>query len=231
MVGILWTIDEKESRRQDLFEASSPTTTGHEEAPVSKESVHEVILKSETPRRAEKDSKIKSHASKGLQGMTHNVAVGSILIATDKLLNAQPFDNSKILVVKADKKIGFEGLIVNKQIRWESLQKLEEGLQFLKAAPLSFGGPLVKQGMPFVSLTRRVDKNQYPEVLPGVYFLDESATANVIEELKSGNHSVWEYWFFLGYSSWGWNQLLGEIAAGAWKTDEDSSGNIDWPLS
>ncbi|XP_031272393.1 uncharacterized protein LOC116130845 isoform X2 [Pistacia vera] len=229
--GILWKIAEKEGRRQDLFEGSSPTTTDHEEAPVLKESVHEVILKSETPRRTVKDSQIKSHASKGLLGMMHNVAVGSILIATDKLLNAQPFDNSKILIVKADKKIGFEGLIVNKQIRWESLQKLEEGLEFLKAAPLYFGGPVAKQGMPFVSLTRRVDKNQYPEVLPGVYFLDESATVKAIEELKSGNYSVWEYWFFLGYSSWGWDQLFGEIAAGAWKTGDDSSGNIDWPLS
>ncbi|ESR50760.1 hypothetical protein CICLE_v10030666mg [Citrus x clementina] len=226
--GIIWTLPEKEGRYQNLFEDPSPTI-GNKEASVTEEGLHEVILKSETSKAAERDSWIKSHTSKSLHETAHSVVAGSILIATDKLLGVHPFENSKILIVKADQSVGFQGLIFNKHIGWDSLQELEKGLDFLKEAPLSFGGPLIKHRMPLVSLTRRVTKSQYPEIVPGVYFLDQSATVNEIEELKSGNHSIADYWFFLGFSGWGWDQLFHEIAQGAWTTGEDRMGHLDWP--
>ena len=156
------------------------------------------------------------------------MVTGSILVATDKLLTVHPFDKSEVLIVKADRVSGFQGLIMNKNIKWDVLE-LEKGLEMLSEAPLAFGGPLIKGGMPLVALTRRFVKNEYPEVLMGVYFLDQLATLNKIEELKLGNQSVSDYWFFYGYSSWGWDQLLDEIAQGAWDLSDDGTRHFNWP--
>ncbi|KAI5443515.1 hypothetical protein KIW84_012237 [Lathyrus oleraceus] len=45
-----------------------------------------------------------------------HVVVGSVLIATEKLLGVQPFDGSKILIVAANQIAGFQGLIINKHL-------------------------------------------------------------------------------------------------------------------
>lgn len=227
--GILWTKAEKKIRNQNLFKEASPTII-HEEAPAAKEKQHEVLLKNRNPKRAYKYNRIRSYTSSRSHEAAYHVVVGSILVATDKLLDAHPFDKSTILIVKADQATGFHGLIINKHINWESLNELAEGVDHLKEAPLSFGGPVVKRGKPLVALTRRVFKDQYPEVLPGVYFLDQSATVSEIEGLKSGNESVTEYWFFVGFSNWGWDQLFDEIAEGAWNITDDDMGQLDWPL-
>ncbi|KAF2322602.1 hypothetical protein GH714_020242 [Hevea brasiliensis] len=128
-----------------------------------------------------------------------------------------PFDKSMVLIVKVNQNTGFEGLIYNNLIKWDSVDDLDKGFELLKEAPLSLGGPLIKGGKPFVALTRRLIKDQYPEVASGIYFLDQKATLHEIEELKSGNQSIADYWFFFGYASWGWDQLYDEIAAGAWE--------------
>ena len=114
-------------------------------------------------------------------------------------------------------------------MRWDTLQELEEESKLLKEAPLSFGGPLVTRGMPLVALTRRAVGSQYPEVAPGTYFLGQSATLHEIEEIRSGNQCVSDYWFFLGFSSWGWEQLFDEIAQGAWNLSEHEKELLDWP--
>lgn len=229
LLGILWTKAEKKIRNQNLFKEASPTII-HEEAPVAKEKQHEVLLKNRNPKRAYKYNRIRSYTSSRSHEAAYHVVVGSILVATDKLLDAHPFDKSTILIVKADQATGFHGLIINKHINWESLNELAEGVDHLKEAPLSFGGPVVKRGKPLVALTRRVFKDQHPEVLPGVYFLDQSATVSEIEGLKSGNESVTEYWFFVGFSNWGWDRLFDEIAEGAWNITDDNMGQLDWPL-
>ncbi|XP_010315823.2 uncharacterized protein [Solanum lycopersicum] len=156
------------------------------------------------------------------------VVVGSILVATEKLLNVHPFDGSKVLIVKVDQSTGFQGLIVNKHISWDSLDELEDGVQLLKEAPLSFGGPVMKRGMPFVAFSRKYIVNQSMEVLPNVFFLDQRATVVIIEELRLGNQSIHDLWFFLGFSSWGWGQLFDEIAEGAWMVRNHDEEQIDW---
>jgi putative AlgH/UPF0301 family transcriptional regulator len=83
--------------------------------------------------------------------------------------------------------------------------------------------------MPLVALTRRAVGGQYPEVAPGTYFLGQSATLHEIEEISSGNQCVSDYWFFLGFSSWGWEQLFDEIAQGAWNLSEHKKEPLDWP--
>ncbi|OMP06447.1 hypothetical protein COLO4_08120 [Corchorus olitorius] len=228
--GLVWTTSEG-GKNQDLFKDSSKGTA-HEEDPSANEKFHEVILKNQNPKKIAKynGAKSRTHLSTGSHKATSKVVVGSILEATDKLLNVIPFDKSRIIIVKADEDGGFQGLIFNKQIRWDALEELEEGLEFLKEAPLSFGGPVIRRGMPLVALTRRVSENQYLEVLPGIYFLDQLATLANIEELKARNQSINDYWFFLGYSSWGWNQLFDEIHEGAWTVSNDIK-SLDWPLS
>ncbi|KAH7841136.1 hypothetical protein Vadar_026064 [Vaccinium darrowii] len=106
---------------------------------------------------------------------------------------------------------------------------MEEGLELLKEARLSFGGPLLKHGMPLVALTRRIGKGENSEILPSVYFLDQLATIEEIEELKLHNYSITDYWFFLGFSSCGWDQLFDEIARGAWHTSTNLGEVLDWP--
>ncbi|XP_022763966.1 LOW QUALITY PROTEIN: uncharacterized protein LOC111309235 [Durio zibethinus] len=195
---------------------------------------HEVILKNQNPKRVAKynGGKSRSPISTGTRShkATSKVVVGSILMATDKLLSVIAFDKSRIIIVKAEEDTGFLGLIFNKQIRWDNLDELEEGFEFLKEAPLSFGGPVLRRGMPFVALTRRVSENQYLEVLPGIYFLDQLATVANIEELKAGNQSINDYWFFFGYTSWGWHQLFDEIGEGAWTISNDNK-SLDWPAN
>ncbi|XP_022743072.1 uncharacterized protein LOC111294143 isoform X2 [Durio zibethinus] len=228
--NLLTTAEGGGGRNQGLFKDSSGVA-GHEEGPSAKDKFHEVILKNKNPKKVAKYNGGKSRApiSTGSHKATSKVVVGSILTSTDKLLNVIPFDKSRIIIVKAGEDTGFQGLIFNKLIRWDALDELEEGLGFLKEAPLSFGGPVLRRGMPFVALTRRVSEDQYVEVLPGIYFLDQLATLANIEELKAGNQSLSEYWFFFGYTGWGWRQLFDEIDEGAWTLSNDSS--LDWPSS
>ncbi|RZC75010.1 hypothetical protein C5167_050489 [Papaver somniferum] len=189
---------------------------------------HEVLLNNRIPaRNIELSQSVGSHPSVELHS-------GTILISTDKLLNASPFEQSKILIVQADQLTGFLGLIINKHINWDSLQGLETGFDLVKQAQLSFGGPLVAPEMPLVSLSRKsAPPNEvgYKEIFPSVYFLNHLATLREIEGLKVGNLSTSDCWFFLGYSSWGWDQLFNEIAEGAWYTSDDPVGEFKWPDS
>eukprot|EP00257_Ricinus_communis_P017390 XP_015575816.1 uncharacterized protein LOC8276653 [Ricinus communis] len=222
--GILWPAADKRSRNHVKDALAS---TYSEEAPIEKDKSYEVLLKNWKPKGTVQNNRIRSYISKHLHE-TVTLAVGSILVATEKL-TMQPFDNSMILIVKEDQNTRFKGLIYNKPIRWESLENLDQGFELLKEAPLSFGGPLIKRGMPLVALTRRAVEDQYPEVAPGIYFLDQPATLQEIEQLKLGNQSITDYWFFLGFSSWGWDQLFDEIAEGAWNIIVNSTGHLEWP--
>ncbi|XXG60333.1 hypothetical protein AAC387_Pa04g2266 [Persea americana] len=124
---------------------------------------------------------------------------------------------------------GFQGLITNKHIKWDILPELDEGFTSLKKAPLSFGGPVVAPGMPLVSFARRAAEVGYLEVVPSFYYGDQMATFQAIEGIKSGNLSAIDYWFFLGYSSWGWSQLFAEVAEGAWRISNYQMEQLRWP--
>ncbi|KAM3705711.1 hypothetical protein ACJW31_03G100200 [Castanea mollissima] len=226
--GIIWNVAKRGGRNQNPFKEASPTEI-HDEISTSKYKSHEVLSKDRELERVGEYNQIKSHTSKDLHKSAPHVVAGSVLVATEKLLGVQPFDKSVILIVKADQINGFQGLIINKHIRWESLHELEERFEKLKEAPLSFGGPLMIRGMPLVSITRSATKDQYPEVLPGVYFVDQVATIHEIKEFKSDDQSIADFWFFVGYSSWGWEQLFGEIAEGAWNVTDDGIQLLHWP--
>lgn len=194
------------------------------QGPLSTTAHHEVLLKDRL--------QIKSQINAQLPANLHErpqLFPGSILTASDKLMDAHPFEQSKILILTVDQTTGFHGLIFNKHISWDSANEFVQGFEFLNKAPLSFGGPVVKRGMPLIALTRTFIEGRSVEVLPNVYFLDQSSVSVIIEEIKAGNRSLHDYWFFLGYSSWGWEQLFLEIAQGAWNVSQGSIEQLEWP--
>ncbi|GFP83030.1 upf0301 protein ct0663 [Phtheirospermum japonicum] len=189
---------------------------------------HKVLLKDSLQNVAA----VKYQINVPLHGDPHErpqLIAGCILTATEKLLDVHPFDESKILLVKADQSTGFQGLIFNKHISWDSLEDLEGGFELLKRAPLSFGGPVMMNGMPLVALTNKFVEEQSFEVVPNVYFVDQLGTSGLLEKIRVGNQTVDDYWFFLGYSSWGWEQLFNEIAQGAWNVSKGNMEQLEWP--
>ncbi|KAK9699358.1 hypothetical protein RND81_08G169400 [Saponaria officinalis] len=162
---------------------------------------------------------------------SQNLVVGSLLVASERLNGINPFSEAKILIVSASPDSGFQGLIVNKPISWDHIIG-SENVDFLREAPLSYGGPVIQEGRPLVSLTRNLPLNhQYPQTqtLPDVYFLDPSETINVIEEIQAVNKSASDYWFFWGYSGWHWDQLYNEVTQGAWKVHDGNVDHLQWP--
>lgn len=225
-VAVLWR-SEKLVRNQNLY--GTLQTEVHEESLHTRNKYHRASDQDRILDQMVKPNMINLHVSNGRHETLPHVVVGSVLIATEKLSGAQPFGGSKIIIVAADQITGFQGLIINKHLKWSFLPKLEEDLEKLKEAPLSLGGPVVKTGMVLLSLTRTVSRNNLPEILPGIYFLDHVATIGTIQELKSANQQVADYWFFFGYSSWEWKQLYNEIAEGAWNLSEDGVSHLQWP--
>lgn len=190
---------------------------------------HEVLLKDRAQRIEVKDHETSPQRYNDPHETSTVLVAGSILVASDKLLNAHPFDGSKILIVKVNQSTGFQGVIINKHISWDSLGKLDEGLELLKKAPLSLGGPVIIREMPLVSLTRKRVKYHDQDAEPDIHFLDHWETLDVIKALQMGDRSVSDYWFFMGYSSWEWNQLFDEIAEGSWKISSGGMEQLDWP--
>ncbi|KNA18142.1 hypothetical protein SOVF_073580 isoform A [Spinacia oleracea] len=159
---------------------------------------------------------------------TPNPTVGSFLVATELLHESNPFNKAKILIVDADHGVGFQGLIVNKPLSWDSLPQFQD-VKLLEGVPVSFGGPVMQQEMPLVSLARISFNHQYPQVLPGVYLLNQLETLGKVKEVKAGNQSATDLWFFWGYSGWSWEQLLSEIAEGVWTLHEGNNEDLQWP--
>lgn len=227
LVAVLW-LPQRGSGNQNPY--STLQTDIHKESLNAINKYHGAQGQDRKLDKVVKPNPMKPPVSNSLHEALPHITIGSVLIATEKLLGIQPFDGSKILIVAADEIYGFQGLIINKHIEWNSLLELEESFKILKEAPLSFGGPVMKTGMPLLSLTRSISINSSPEILPGVYFLDHQATISRIEELKSAaNQLVIDHWFFLGYSSWNWNQLFNEMAEGAWNFSEDGMKHLIWP--
>ena len=149
--------------------------------------------------------------------------VGSVLVATKKL-NANVsklFENSKIWIVKADGQEGFQGVILNKPLSSRKLlPKIVDSVaeEIFNNTVLSYGGPVLANGQPFVSLTRLKGLEGYLEVVPGMYFGDTLATMQVLQSVKEVNKlDISDFWFFLGHSAWSWQQLLDEVEEKLWQ--------------
>ncbi|KAK1438062.1 hypothetical protein QVD17_03865 [Tagetes erecta] len=232
--GTIWTEAEYGALNEKPFK--------DEPEHVTQEENHEILLKDRTKTQTQtqtqtqklginNDDKIGPRKPYNSSVTGHEIIPGSVLIATQKLAGVYPFAKSKILIVKVNQTTGFQGLIINKLISWDSITSVEEGLDSLKQAPLSYGGPVITRELPLVSLTRQYFKDELPEVLPDIYFLDQLATINLIQNLKLHNRSMTDYWFFVGYSAWDWNQLFDEIADGSWDLINGRAQQFDWPMT
>ncbi|XP_018492604.1 uncharacterized protein LOC108862844 isoform X4 [Raphanus sativus] len=195
----------------------------------------EVVVSNRDPseREVTQDQAVKSQSPP-----THSVnkpadpkvKVGTILVATERLGDSPPFAKSKILILKAGRESGFMGVIFNKRLRWTSFPDLDGGetAELLKDTILSLGGPVMDPEKPLLALSREGDPSTDLELSPGVYFLDHESVALRIQELKSRDVNPSDYWFFVGYSSWSYEQLFDEIGLGVWDVDNNQL-DFAWP--
>ncbi|XP_023641579.1 uncharacterized protein LOC17891250 isoform X2 [Capsella rubella] len=227
---IIPTLSGKVRRNSNMFDQSSSAVN---DEVTDGDKLVEVVLRNREPVEREVNHDQVNSQSPPKHPLTSapQVNTGTILVATEKLSASQPFAKSKILIIKAGPGIGFLGLIFNKRLRWKSFPDLGETAELLKETPLSFGGPVVDPGIPLLALTRERDSStnhDHQEISPGVYFLDHQSVAHRIQELKSRELNPSDYWFFLGYSSWSYDQLFDEIGLGVWDVD-NSDSVFGWP--
>lgn len=134
---------------------------------------------------------------------------GQLLIASPRLLDPS-FARSVVLIVQHNDE-GAMGLILNRplettvQMVWEQVSDVPCAIE----APLFQGGPC--EG-PLMLLHGEESLSQI-EVLPGVYFSTDKASA---EELAARTDATAR--FFVGYAGWGAGQLEAEMEAGGWLT-------------
>lgn len=167
---------------------------------------------------------------KGLKPIIYPT-VGSVLMATDQLSKAsKTFESTKILVVKADGQEGFQGLILNKPLAWNRLPGLAKEMEpLVNKTVLCYGGPVILQEDPFLSLSRLKDMEGFAEVLPSVYVGGASATMSVFQAIREGRLDAANFWFFLGHAVWGWQQLLNEIEQQWWNLTS-YGGHVQLPV-
>ncbi|MCO5547945.1 hypothetical protein L7F22_001400 [Adiantum nelumboides] len=158
--------------------------------------------------------------------------VSSVLVATEQLSkSSKAFESSKILIVKADGQEGFQGLIFNKPLAWNRLTGLDTEMEpLVNKTVLCYGGPVILQGEPFLSLSRLKDADGFTEVIPGVYVGGPAATMHVFQSIKEGKLQAADFWFFLGHAVWGWQQLLNEIEQQWWNLTSYEKGTIQLPI-
>ncbi|KAF2547652.1 hypothetical protein F2Q70_00022894 [Brassica cretica] len=77
-------------------------------------------------------------------------------------------------------------------------------------------------------LLSKIIKSLSKQFIVGVYFLDHESVARRIQELKSRDVKPSDYWFFVGYSSWSYEQLFDEIGLGVWDVDNNQL-DFAWP--
>ncbi|XP_024015578.1 uncharacterized protein LOC18025362 isoform X3 [Eutrema salsugineum] len=222
--GILPTLSGKEGRNSNQLDQSSvndKVTDG--------DKLVELVASNRDPPEIEVNhDQVNSQSQSVKPGP--QVKMGTILVATEKLADTPPFTKSKILIIKADHESGFMGVIFNKRLRWKSFPDLGvETVELLKETILSLGGPVLDLETPLLALSREGDSSTLLELSPGVYFLDHQSVARRIKELKSrGGLNPTDYWFFLGYTSWSYEQLFDEIGLGVWDVD-NSELDLAWP--
>ncbi|MCO5609299.1 hypothetical protein L7F22_063525 [Adiantum nelumboides] len=158
--------------------------------------------------------------------------VSSVLVATEQFSkSSKVFESSKILIVKVDGQEGFQGLIFNKPLAWNILTGLDTEMKpLVNKTVLCYGGPVILQGEPFLSLSRLKDADGFTEVVPGVYVGGPAATMHVFQSIKEGKLQAADFWFFLGHAVWGWQQLLNEIEQQWWNLTSYEEGTIQLPI-
>ncbi|CAM6124738.1 unnamed protein product [Calypogeia fissa] len=161
-----------------------------------------------------------------------NPEVGSILLASEKLLeSSQVFENSIILIVSSNQQGMLHGLIVNKPMPWTNVVGLDSKMEeLLNPAALGYGGPVVENHRPFLVLTHLQGLQDFTEVVPGIYCGFIPSKGRVLDMIHTGILAAKDFWFFLGYSSWTWRQLQNELTGDLWQLRPFSDNLVKWPI-
>ncbi|KAF8050062.1 hypothetical protein N665_2057s0008 [Sinapis alba] len=230
---IIPTLSGKGRRNSNKLDQSSSAVNNEvKEKDVDK--LVEVVVSNRDPpeREVNQDQVVNSQSppTHSVKATAPKVKVGTILVATERLGDSPPFTKSKILILKAARESGFMGVIFNKRLKWTSFPDLDGGetAKLLKDTILSLGGPVMDSEKPLLALSREGDPSTDLELSPGVYFLDHESVARRIQELKSRDVNPSDYWFFVGCSSWSYEQLFDEIGLGVWDVDNNQL-DFAWP--
>ncbi|XP_009145750.1 uncharacterized protein LOC103869421 isoform X7 [Brassica rapa] len=229
---IIPTLSGKGRRNSNKLDQSSSAVNNEVKEKDVDKLVEVVVSNRDPPEREVTQDQVspQSPPTHSVKPAVPKVKIGTILVATERLGDSPPFANSKILILKAGRESGFMGVIFNKRLRWSSFPDLDGGqtAELLKNTILSLGGPVMDPEKPLLALSREGDPSTDLELSPGVYFLDHESVARRIQELKSRDVKPSDYWFFVGYSSWSYEQLFDEIGLGVWDVDNNQL-DFAWP--
>lgn len=144
-------------------------------------------------------------------GQRTDIVAGDLLIA-EPLMEESIFRRSVVMVLDADIKKGYMGLVLNHQTPL-SMRDLIPDWTYGERIPLFAGGPVDLERL-FVLHTMGDSFEGSREILPGLYIgakIDE-----VVSYVNLGGEIDGRLRFFLGYSGWEANQLGNEVLHNTW---------------
>ena len=142
--------------------------------------------------------------------MKNEVEIGTILISKP-FMEDKRFEKTIILIVEVSAE-GTVGFIINKatskpiDIIIEDCPKLDINVKY--------GGPVSTNNLFFIHQNSDLIKKNKQNVKAGIFWGGE--LEDIIKRHKSGELSINEIAFFLGYTGWEKNQLEEEIKEGSW---------------
>jgi putative transcriptional regulator len=135
---------------------------------------------------------------------------GRLLVATP-MLNDPNFERTVVLMLE-DNEDGALGLVLNRPSPLEVGEPLPDWAELSADPPVVFvGGPVARSSV--IALARRqgdVSEDAFTSVLGPVGVLDLTADATLLHTM------VDDVRVFAGYAGWDADQLVAEIAEGAW---------------
>jgi putative transcriptional regulator len=137
---------------------------------------------------------------------------GRLLVATP-LLNDPNFERTVILMLE-DNEDGALGVVLNRPSELEVGDPLPDWADLSAAPPVVFvGGPVSRSSV--IALARcsdlpEISEDTWTQVLGPIGVLDLTADATLLQA------TVGDVRVFAGYAGWGADQLVAEVAEGAW---------------
>lgn len=154
-----------------------------------------------------------------IKSNTTEPAEGQVLLA-EPLLNSVHFGRSAILLIEHNSTEGSFGVVINKPIRSNISQLIEDFPYF--DAPVYIGGPVEEDRLFFLHVFGGIP--DAIKIMDGLYF---GGDLEVIKSLIiSGQANRSNLRFFLGYSGWEPGQLKKELKENAWAVADADAAQI-----
>lgn len=139
----------------------------------------------------------------------YEVKKGDILIS-EPMMPDMNFSRTVILICDDtdDTHLGF---VLNQVVEKAGLQEMVEDFKSFNKE-VRVGGPVQKNYMQFVHRQHNLQDSK--EVLPNLYWGGDFESMQ--EGIISGEYSINDFWFFIGYSGWEKGQLKEELEQNTW---------------